>query len=211
MTTRTDTFVGTAATDLASHTATGTSGGWSWNNISGGVGNATLNGSGQLQIVGTGAEILYGAATVGSNDQYAQIQVMAASDSFPVCVRISGTGASPTFYGARFKAGNWELWKAVASVFTSLGSSAATLTAGDTAKLQVVGTAITFSVNGSTVFSVTDSSAASGVPGLQVRSADAATNPWVENFIADAVSSGGGGTGDTLGMQIFRPNQRAWR
>jgi hypothetical protein len=184
---RGDTFVGTAGTGLQSHTATGPNGGWSWNNNDGTGGVAAINASNQLKIIGSSVGNFV-AATVGSNDQYAQIQVMAASDSFPITVRSSGSSAG-SFYGARYNVANnhWEVFKNVLGSFTSLGSVAATLTPGDTAKLQVIGSSLTLFVNGASTITATDSSIATGVPGLEVRSSDAsAIDPWVQNFQANA-------------------------
>lgn len=206
MTTRGDTFVDAANTQLELHTATGANGGWSWANQDGTGGVAQIDASNQVKLVG-GGHGNYTAATVGSNDQYAQIQVMAASDSFPVTVRSSGVSGAESFYGVRFKAGNWEVWKFVSGTFTNLLTSAATLTAGDTAKIQIVGSTLTFSVNGTSLLNTTDSAVASGVPGLEVRGADGATDPWVKNFLADvaAISTPSPAERGPLARRVMRP------
>lgn len=46
---------------------------------------------------------------------------------------------------------------------------------------------------------------------LVTRSTASSTASAGPYAMITAVGGGGGGTGDTLGMQIFRPNQRAWR
>lgn len=173
MTTRADTFVDTAGTGLLAHTATGPNGGWAWTNAEGTGSTAAINASNQLKMLAT-VSGTFTAATVGSNDQFAQVGVMAASDSFHVIVG-SARGSSGSFYGARYKAGNWELFKCVSGSFTQLGSSAAALTAGDVAKLQAVGTAVTLFVNGVSTLTATDSSVTSGETGFQMRS-DPATD-----------------------------------
>jgi hypothetical protein len=188
MTTRGDTFVDTASLDLGAHTATGPNGGWNWINAEGSAGAVAINASNQVKVTAAGISV-YLAATVGTSDQYAQAQYFAASDSFPVIIRATDPGGNFTFYGARFKLGNWELWKAVSLTFTNLGTVAGSLTAGDTVKIQAVGTSITVLQNGAVVIGpITDASIASGVPGLQGRGD--AFDPWISNFLADAVSSG---------------------
>lgn len=193
MTTRGDDFTGTAGSDLAGRTATGTNGSWAWGNPNATTLIAEINAANQLKILANGTG-MYTAADPGSADQYAQATYYAASDSFPVCVRCTSANSSDfSFYGARFLIGNWELWKAVNTIFTKITSAPGTLTSGDTVKISISGTSITVSQNGSTVLTATDSSLATGVPGLQPRAE--ALDPWIDNFLADAV---GAGPSDTL-------------
>lgn len=190
MTTRGDTFVDTSGTGIISHTATGPNGGWTWGNTDGTGSVCQINASNQVKLTGSVLGQII-AASVGSDDQSAQVGVMADTNSFHVAVRASGgSSSSGNFYGGRFAAGKWEVWKFVSGSFTNLLSSSATLTPGDVAKIQAVGSTITFSVNGSVLLNTTDASITTGSPGFVVRSDDAATDPWIQNFLADAVTSG---------------------
>lgn len=193
MTTRTDTFVDTAGTALESHTATGTNGGWTWTDT-GTAGAAAIGASNQLKLASDNVA-LYLAATVGSNDQFAQCTIEhVTTNSFQLCVRASFAASNPTFYGMRTSSGGTlQLFKCVAGAFTQLGTNGSAATIGDVLKLQASGTTITAFLNGTANITQTDTDISTGVPGLQVRNGDGApVDPWIQSWSADQV--GGGGT-----------------
>ena len=108
------------------------------------------------------ASSFYNAAPF-SNDQTSQVKIVSSFNYVAAAVRMSGTAGATNWY-AFFSHG--VLQKMVAGVVgADLGTSAAAAV-GDTIKLTVVGTTLTCYINGVSVISVTDTSFASGSPGI---------------------------------------------
>lgn len=122
---------------------------------------------------------LWTAATF-SNDQYAKAVINDSSaggsgDATGAGVMVRATVASTTCYRVVVHlaaTGNTSLQKLVAGVFTELKSGTAAWAVTDTVELRVVGTALTVWRNGTqlTAMNTTDSSIASGKPGLAYSS-----------------------------------------
>jgi hypothetical protein len=95
-------------------------------------------------------------------------------------------------YFAQTNTHETRLYKVVGGSFTQLGTDAAACSSGQTLRITCNGTAISVSVNGSTVIGpVTDSGIASGRAGIW--SYKDATTPQADSFAFGDLSGGGGG------------------
>jgi hypothetical protein len=137
----------------------------------------------------------YYSATAAPDDGYAEIVVGTAVET------VSDTGIGPayrmataaqTMYFAQTNTHETRLYKVVGGSFTQLGTDAAACSSGQTLRITCNGTAISVSVNGSTVIGpVTDSGIASGRAGIW--SYKDATTPQADSFAFGDLSGGGGG------------------
>lgn len=107
-----------------------------------------------------------------SNDQYAEAtitQVGTDEQRMGLCVRASaGNG-----YVVQFDTNQFFVEKHVAYAYTLLDNVAITLATNDLIRLEVSGTTLTVKVNGVQVYTTTDSSLASGAPGVAGQGAAA--------------------------------------
>jgi hypothetical protein len=150
--------------------------GWAYLPTSGGAGTQ------KIQIVsnrvynhnaafGTTA---YDTLNTYNNDQYAQIVYHNTGTGYiGVAVRCdtanpggTGDGTHRTCYFFEATAGDRYFAKKVANVETQLGDDAGTPSDGDVLRIEASGTTIGAKVNGTQIFSVTDSSIASGSAGI---------------------------------------------
>lgn len=131
--------------------------------------------SNQCSVVGAGnRDGAYYSAVAAPNDHYSQAVVVALPTAqLAVMVRSITTGTVRTSYRAgcfpgNFGGGNTQsrIWKEVANVITDLGTGSTTLAAGQIWKLEVVGTSLTFKINGAVEVTVTDADIASGQFGI---------------------------------------------
>lgn len=124
----------------------------------------------------------YYSAVTAPNDQYSQALIVAIpANALGVSVRNITSGTTRNAYFAGFDANDFgpgsRIWKQVGSVSTSLATGATTLAGGQTWRLEVVGTNLTFKINGATECTVSDPDLASGQFGLWGEST-------VINFVA---------------------------
>lgn len=116
----------------------------------------------------------YYSAVTAPNDQYSQATAVAlCSFSQGVIVRSITSGGVRNNYIAgcnpnSFGGGNTlsRVWKEVAGTDTSLGTGATTLAPGQVWRLEIVGTNLTFKINGVTEIIVSDSDLTAGQFGL---------------------------------------------
>lgn len=116
----------------------------------------------------------YYSAVAAPNDQYSQATVVAlASLQMGVTVRDITSGTTLNAYYAGCNTNDFggvnttsRIWKYVAGAATSLGTGATTLAAGQVWRLEIVGTNLTFKINGATEITVSDAAFASGQFGL---------------------------------------------
>ena len=127
---------------------------------------------------------------VFSNDQYAEAkitQVGSNDQRMGVCVRASAGNA----YIFNVSAGAWLVAKLATYSFTLLSQGfGITLTAGDVIRLEVSGTTLTAKQNGSTLSTVTDSSLASGSPGVAGEGGAASgTYTLLDDWVGDDLTA----------------------
>lgn len=136
---------------------------------------------------GTGAGDFWNANTFGA-DQFSQVTVStvpASSDWVGVTVRQSGTGGNG-YLGLWFSGSYYLFRENGTTTPPQIGSAVpGALTAGDTVKLVATGTTIALYHNGASVLSVTDSTTATGAPGIAFFGPSAALSSF----------SGGDGAG----------------
>lgn len=105
-----------------------------------------------------------------ANDQYASCTLTAiagSGDAVGPAVRVPTTGVTGYFvFADNYGANTRELAKLVAGTYTTLASDATTESVGVVYRIDASGSTITAKRNGATIFSVTDSSIASGAAGV---------------------------------------------
>lgn len=123
------------------------------------------------------AAVYSGASWTGGNDQYSEAAIItkpSGDDAGPIC---RGATGAETFY---YFAANYDdaalalgssmanrIIKAVAGVFTSLGSASSfVISTTDVLRLEASGTNLTAKQNGTSKITTTDAAIASGKPGL---------------------------------------------
>lgn len=143
------------------------------------------------------------AGAGGTDNQYSELMLpllQSTVDAGPV-VRASGNPVSGTGKAYLFVLNDndaihsmgdatWSIaiYKVINNVFTQLGSSVTnvTISANDTTRLEVNGTALVGKINGVTIIggspAITDSAVTTGAPGMYIASG--ATTVW-DNFAAD--------------------------
>jgi hypothetical protein len=165
-----DNFTGTAGTTLTSHTG-GVATTWA---TPAGT-DSILSDANRLRRTATGWALSYSSTTPVSANYMVETDVvvksLVAGDALGVVGRLNP--ATTSYYSARYQTSDntWRLFKTVNGTDTSLASAAATLTVGATyrVRLDLVGTALTLSVNGVSTVTATDSSiTAKGFAGLQL-------------------------------------------
>jgi hypothetical protein len=173
----TDNFAGTDGQNLEDRSG--------WTLVDGAAGAAQINASNQLKCSSAQSTGSYKCTDQGSADHYTQAAIRGSGTQL-LCARLTN---GSNFIGARRETSAWQLYKRVAGVFTQLGASASTYSAGDVLKLEANGNSLTAYKNGSAVIGpVTDSfNNTETRQGLSPRSA--ALNPWLDNFEAGALSA----------------------
>lgn len=101
-----------------------------------------------------------------ANDQYSQAVVAAVDGAAQVSAGVCVRATAANYYAFYCTTGARALVKIVAGSKTVLGSDAVTCSVNDVLKLVIAGTTLTAYVNGVSVFSVTDTSLASGSAGV---------------------------------------------
>lgn len=130
------------------------------------AGTPQIYGSSDLGGGSVGDNVARWAGTAIGNDQSSQITIATFADGDAgVAVRINASG-SLTQYVLSSDGSGFELGKLVAGSYTTLASAGTPPSAGDTIKITASGTTIKAFKNGVEVASVTDSSIASGQPGV---------------------------------------------
>lgn len=179
----TDSFTNTNGTTLFSHDAT-------WK-----VGNALTSDF----VIDTNAlrtpfnrnvtlTAFYDAAF--ANDQYAEAKItQVGSANMRMGVAVRASAADSYFFAVQ--PGVWFVGKLVNYSFTQLSAGFGfTLTANDVIRLEVSGTSLTALVNGSAVSTVTDSSIASGSPGVMGTGGDASgTYTLLDDWVGDDLTA----------------------
>ncbi|WP_372344727.1 hypothetical protein [Streptomyces sp. KL116D] len=110
----------------------------------------------------TGTIIVRAAATVDTSDNYAQVTVSVPSAGASQGVWCRGTASLSSGYLWRSNGSSWDLFAVTGGSFNVIGTYTADLAAGDTARVQAVGSTIKGFVNGVQRVSVTDTSVTAG-------------------------------------------------
>ena len=139
----------------------------------------------QSNTAGTSQTIAYWNANSFANDQFSKLVLSAAeinstASGVGVCVRCSSTsgGNGYVFYG--LSVGYFQWGKVVDGTFTLFNQTGRVANVGDVIELDAVGTTITGLVNGTQIFSVTDSDLSSGNAGISGygQGTDVMANNW---------------------------------
>ncbi len=169
-------------------------------------GNWTNESSDTMQIAsnvvwpaaGANLAMAYWNADSYNANQFSQATIGGAalgSNYAGVAVRMAAGALTAYIYGD--VVGTYKIQKIVAGTTTDIQTCSGTPTASDVLKLSVSGTSLTGTVNGGSTCNGTDSSIASGQPGIWGYSS--LGNSTVDDWSADNVSGGGGGcTGGLL-------------
>lgn len=99
-----------------------------------------------------------------SNDQYSEVVTNNAANNTYVLVRANGADYYYAIVRASF--GDYHVNKWVGGVDTNLVNGSVSSAIGDTIRLEISGTGLTLKLNGATVDTASDSSIASGSPGI---------------------------------------------
>jgi hypothetical protein len=178
-TTATDTFTDTSATALASHTGQL---GATWTKRLGV--NAVISDANRLRISSAGEAAYYASGVPTSADYTVSADVLrktSINDETGVLGRMDTTNANGTYYEVDYYgngSNRWELYKRVNGTYTSLGTYAQALTANQNYRvaLNMIGSAISVSVDGMIRISVTDSAiSAAGRAGVLIGCSGCAT------------------------------------
>lgn len=165
-----DNFTGTAGTTLTAHTGTVSS---TWTTPHGT--DPILSSANRLRRGAAGWSLSASSVTPATANYAVEADVVVRSlvtgDALGVAARFSADATS--YYSARYQTsdGTWRIYKTISGTDTSLASAAATLTPGQSYRLRLdlVGGALTLSVDGVTVVSASDSALTSaGRAGLQL-------------------------------------------
>jgi hypothetical protein len=174
----------------------------------------TFSSSAGLQIVGNTCEPLgtgvfsaeYFSNQVWPNDQYAEVKIttLSSANAFILPSVRMGTGGTSNGYqlvvlGPTGSSNSCFIRKAIAGVLTTLITFSATPNVNDVWRLDVTGTTLTASQNGSVVATTTDSSVTSGFAGLEMFVSSGAISQAQANNWA-------GGSGTAAGFSGFIQN-----
>lgn len=151
------------------------------NNSDLGASWTTVTSEGNLEIISNTASTInvmtddserYSGVTWTDNQSSeAEITVSATDAGAGLGVIVRCASAARTYYRIVINSdGEWELLKQVAGTGTALASGTTTYVAGAVLKLSAIGTTITSTYNGSQIDTRTDSSIASGSPGIALSS-----------------------------------------
>jgi hypothetical protein len=155
-------------------------------------------GSGECEVGGAGSdEIAVWNSDSFGPDQYAECSVKIATPPVNYCginlvVRSDGADFSTgTCYLTTWAGGTqYEIYKLVSGSFTRLDQQFHTAAVdGDVLRLDVVGSVLTYTVNGVQVATAVDSDIASGQPGFDLTSDDGPGFLQITSWTADASSA----------------------
>jgi hypothetical protein len=213
-----DSFTGTSATTLASHTGeTGAS--WTLYTASGTAAQiSSVNTLRRSGTTGNATAAYYSSGSQSSADYDVQADVVVksllTSDTVGVIGRATASSGTSTYYLAEYSiaAGGWQLYKSVSGTLTQLGSTyAQTLTAGSTytLSLEMLGTSIRLAVNGTELIRATDSSITSaGRAGVYVAGTstiNSSTGLHLDNFTAIPGLAAADSKGTSTGTYLNAP------
>lgn len=129
--------------------------------------------SNQAATPASGPGIEYWSANAFTSNQFSKMTLsnMVAAFNDEAYARGSNSAATAYFCGLRqsVDASDYVVRKLVANTQTVLYDGLPAVTVGDVIELDAVGTTITCKVNGSVIFSGTDSSISGGSPGIYVN------------------------------------------
>lgn len=190
-----DTFVDSDGVDLASHTATGTGGGFGWSYLH----NTSLWSvlSNEINFDGAGFGTARADSDLSSDDHYATLTIRSVPGNTNatrgVACRKDGT-ATLSYYLAvcRDTTGTdeWETWKWVSGSLSQIGSEAGQdASVGDTITLECDGSNITRKRNGATQVTTTDASITANLR-CGISTIHTSTNMKVDDFIAADLGAG---------------------
>lgn len=210
-----DSFTEASDTTLASHNAD--TGGAGWTKHAASAGTMTVQGSSD-RVRSDGSEgDYYHTATPGSANYYGQEDLVWVSTNNYAGVIVRMDTSATTWYGAGYDSGNtrWELFKAVAGSFTTLGTSSASFTSGThTIKLDVSGTGATVSLTfyvdtvSTLTASDTDANRITATNKVGFYTASGAGNGYQVDNLSGVDGTGGAST--TLPVRNRRPTY-VWR
>lgn len=114
-----------------------------------------------------------------ANDQWAEVTISGTPSTFTSAnIRLRSTSGNPgTSYCFTIAGTNWLIQVESGVTFTTLQTVAgAAIAAGDVLRFEAVGTTLTGYKNGSSVITITDSTLASGSPGININPGTTTTN-----------------------------------
>jgi hypothetical protein len=142
------------------------------------------------QVTGNGGNCVAVITTWSGSttDQYSQITTAtsaAPADNGGPTVRSNAVDTFYLCYGG-FNAGSqYSAYKCVGGVYTSIGTAGGTPSSGDVVYIEMQGSTIVCKENGGTIITVSsESSIASGKPGIQTNAAAAKSDDWVAGDFA---------------------------
>jgi hypothetical protein len=192
----TDNFTGTSGQSIIVGTGQGT-GNWRRSGYSS-AGPYTYNASNQASAVATtNLGAVWGGAGTFSNDQYSQVNLVSTSNTARyggVVVRGTAgtTSATKNFYFLYCSSSTCSAGKYVANTVTNFFSGVAHGQSLPTVvRIEVVGTTVSFKVNGTTpsgMESVTDTSLSTGKPGV-IASSGAAAGAVIDDWAGGDVGA----------------------
>ena len=139
--------------------------------------------------------LVYWSGSSLSNNQYSEVIMSALPASHQVIAAVRVADAS-NFYGLRATTTSFEIFEVVSGTpATLLDLGAPYPTATDTIRLEVSGTTLKAYINGVLRNQTTDSSLASGSPGVSVYLSGDTPTSRVELWRASSASESGGGEG----------------
>lgn len=128
-----------------------------------------------------------------NEDQWNQIVLTTVGVASGICLR--GDGVDDAFL-VETNGTNWDVYKWVAGTFTAINGVAQVASNGDTMYFEIQGNAIISKRNGNTVNNFSDSSLASGKPGLYAYNTSIAMDTWTAgDFITVTAAMTGTGIG----------------
>jgi hypothetical protein len=165
-----DTFVDTNGTALASHTATGTGGGFSWSAELAGLTGLLINNTNSLYASATTDTGVHRAeSALSSDDMYCEVTITqiptTSSRTVYVATRFNSGSYECYFFAANDSAAlDWRLMKRTGGSLTQVGSTVTTpdVTNGDVMRCVIDGSSLSGVVDGVTVIGPTTDTAITG-------------------------------------------------
>ncbi|MCB9135150.1 MAG: hypothetical protein H6636_06975 [Anaerolineales bacterium] len=152
----TDAFTGSDGTELTTY-----SGNWTLNS-----GNFVINTNALAPYASVTEDGAHWNADTFADDQYAQIVLAAETSSHASGVAVRCHASAATYYGWYDDTTSCYMFKMMGGTWTQLGAALGSETVGNTIKLEVVGTTLTYYRNGSSRATRTDSAISAGYAGV---------------------------------------------